>query len=127
MSHPLLKPHALKVLVVGAGGREHMLARKLADSPRVARVYCAPGNAGTAEVGVNVAIDALDFDALVAFAIAEHATAVCKECDQKPARVLSRPVPKSSDAVPLADTACTVLDPSRLHACCALVTRPLQP
>ncbi|MFN3432131.1 MAG: phosphoribosylamine--glycine ligase, partial [Candidatus Sericytochromatia bacterium] len=68
MLSPLLKPRDLNVLVIGAGGREHMLASKLAASPRVARVYCAPGNAGTAAVGTNVPIDALDFDALVAFA-----------------------------------------------------------
>lgn len=63
-----LKPRDLNVLVIGAGGREHMLASKLAASPRVARVYCAPGNAGTAQIATNVPIDALDFDALVAFA-----------------------------------------------------------
>jgi phosphoribosylamine--glycine ligase len=64
-----LKSRDLNVLVVGAGGREHMLASKLAASPRVARVFCAPGNAGTAEVGTNVAIDAHDFDGLTAFAL----------------------------------------------------------
>src|SRR5262245_59581862 len=58
----------MKVLVIGKGGREHALVRKLAQSPRVQRVYCAPGNAGTAEDGVNVPLDADDFDALVRFA-----------------------------------------------------------
>jgi phosphoribosylamine--glycine ligase len=66
--HPQLKPRDLNVLVIGAGGREHMLASKLAASPRVGRVYCAPGNAGTAQIGTNVPIDALDFDRLLAFA-----------------------------------------------------------
>src|SRR5579875_402464 len=57
----------MKVLVVGKGGREHALVWKLAQSPRAEQVYCAPGNAGTAEDGVNVPIDPLDFDRLVAF------------------------------------------------------------
>jgi phosphoribosylamine--glycine ligase len=58
----------MKVLVVGKGGREHALVWKLAQSPRVTRVYCAPGNAGTAEEGVNIPIEVNDFDALVRFA-----------------------------------------------------------
>jgi phosphoribosylamine--glycine ligase len=58
----------MKVLVVGKGGREHALVWKLARSPRVTRVYCAPGNAGTTEDGVNVPIEVNDFDALVRFA-----------------------------------------------------------
>jgi phosphoribosylamine--glycine ligase len=57
----------MKVLVIGKGGREHALVWKLAQSSRVERVYCAPGNAGTAADGVNVPIDANDFDRLVAF------------------------------------------------------------
>src|SRR5258708_6270672 len=58
----------MKVLVVGKGGREHALVWKLAQSPRVERVYCAPGNAGTAEDGVNVPIAPTDFDSLIRFA-----------------------------------------------------------
>jgi phosphoribosylamine--glycine ligase len=58
---------AMKILVVGKGGREHALVWKLAQSPRTERVYCAPGNAGTAEDGVNVLIDPLDFDRLISF------------------------------------------------------------
>lgn len=59
-----------RILIVGGGGREHALAWKMAASPRVARVYVAPGNAGTArEPGVeNVAVEAEDAAALVAFA-----------------------------------------------------------
>ena len=58
----------MKVLVIGKGGREHALVWKLAQSPRVTRVYCAPGNAGTAEDGVNVPIETYDLDALIRFA-----------------------------------------------------------
>src|SRR6184192_376370 len=58
----------MKVLVVGKGGREHALVWKLARSPRAPRVYCAPGNAGTAEDGVNVPVEANDLDKLLRFA-----------------------------------------------------------
>ncbi|HEX6930028.1 MAG TPA: phosphoribosylamine--glycine ligase [Gammaproteobacteria bacterium] len=59
----------MKVLVIGGGGREHALAWKAAKSPRVEKVFVAPGNAGTAgEPGIeNVAIDPMDFDALIRF------------------------------------------------------------
>jgi phosphoribosylamine--glycine ligase len=57
----------MKILVIGKGGREHALVWKLAQSPRAERVYCAPGNAGTAEDGVNVAIETNDFERLTAF------------------------------------------------------------
>src|SRR5262249_17951315 len=58
----------MNVLVLGSGGREHALAWKLARSPRVQRIFCAPGNAGTAEVGENSAIPITDHDGLVAAA-----------------------------------------------------------
>lgn len=60
----------MKILVIGSGGREHALAWKLAQSPRVAKVYVAPGNAGTAREAKceNVAIGATDVPALFAFA-----------------------------------------------------------
>src|SRR5687767_5909579 len=57
----------MKVLVIGKGGREHALVWKLAQSKRVERVFCAPGNAGTALDGTNVALDVNDFDRVVAF------------------------------------------------------------
>jgi phosphoribosylamine---glycine ligase len=57
----------MKVLVIGKGGREHALVWKLARSPRVERVFCAPGNAGTARDGVNVPVEANDFDGLLRF------------------------------------------------------------
>src|SRR5437899_4167394 len=62
----------MKVLVIGKGGREHALVWKLAQSPKVERVYCAPGNAGTALDGVNVPIDVNDFDYLIRFAKKEN-------------------------------------------------------
>ncbi len=61
-----------QVLVVGQGGREHALAWKLNQSPRVSRVFCAPGNAGTAEDATNVDIAATDLDRLVKFAQQER-------------------------------------------------------
>lgn len=57
----------MKVLVIGKGGREHALVWKLAQSPRVTRVYCAPGNPGTALDGINVPIETNDFASLIKF------------------------------------------------------------
>ncbi len=62
----------MKVLVVGSGGREHSLAWKIKKSPRVARVYCAPGNAGIAEVADLVPISADDIASLARFAKEEQ-------------------------------------------------------
>jgi len=58
----------MKVLVVGGGGREHALCRKLAESPALTTLYAAPGNAGIAEVATCVPIKVEDIQALVAFA-----------------------------------------------------------
>ncbi len=58
----------MKVLVVGAGGREHALAWKIAQSPLVEQVFCAPGNAGTALVAENVDIAADNIERLLEFA-----------------------------------------------------------
>ncbi len=62
----------MKVLVIGKGGREHALVWKLARSRRITRVYCAPGNAGTALDGENVAVEPKDFARLVQFAKTEQ-------------------------------------------------------
>ncbi|MEX0715091.1 MAG: phosphoribosylamine--glycine ligase [Planctomycetaceae bacterium] len=62
----------MKVLVIGSGGREHALAWKLAQSPRVSQVYCAPGNAGTEQDARNIDIAADDVPRLVKFAQAER-------------------------------------------------------
>ncbi len=58
----------MKILVVGSGGREHALAWKLAGSPRVREVFCAPGNAGTSALGENISIPLADLPALARFA-----------------------------------------------------------
>ncbi|MCB7320981.1 phosphoribosylamine--glycine ligase [Lacrimispora sp. 210928-DFI.3.58] len=58
----------MKVLIVGGGGREHAIAWKVAQSKKVDKLYCAPGNAGIAEVAECVNIGVMDFEALVAFA-----------------------------------------------------------
>ncbi len=59
----------MKILLLGSGGREHALAWKIAQSPKVTNLFIAPGNAGTAAVGENVAIKADDFEALKEFAV----------------------------------------------------------
>ncbi len=62
----------MKILIVGSGGREHAIAWKIAQSPKVEKIYCAPGNAGIAEYAECVDIKAMEFDRLAAFA-KEHA------------------------------------------------------
>ncbi len=58
----------MKILIVGSGGREHAIAWKAAQSPKVEKIYCAPGNAGIAEYAECVDIGAMEFDRLAAFA-----------------------------------------------------------
>lgn len=58
----------MKVLIVGSGGREHAIAWKVAQSPKVDKIYCAPGNAGIEGYAECVNIGAMEFDKLVAFA-----------------------------------------------------------
>ncbi|MCI8982862.1 MAG: phosphoribosylamine--glycine ligase [Hungatella sp.] len=58
----------MKVLIVGSGGREHAIAWKVAQSPMVEKLYCAPGNGGIAQVAECVNIGVMDFDGLTGFA-----------------------------------------------------------
>lgn len=59
------------VLIIGSGGREHALGWKISQSPKVGKIYFSPGNAGTAQIGENVAISALDIKSLVDFAVSK--------------------------------------------------------
>lgn len=61
----------MKILIIGAGGREHAIAWKLAQSNRPVDIFLAPGNAGTASDYTNVPIDVMDFDRLLDFALTE--------------------------------------------------------
>ncbi len=61
----------MNILLLGSGGREHAMAWKMAQSPRLTRLFVAPGNAGTAQLGTNVAIQSDDFEALGRFALEE--------------------------------------------------------
>ena len=58
----------MKVLIIGSGGREHAIAWKVAQSPKVEKIYCAPGNGGIGQVAECVPISAMEFDKLAAFA-----------------------------------------------------------
>src|SRR5438552_15659791 len=58
----------MKILVIGGGGREHALVWKLEQSWSVGRIFCAPGNAGTAEIAENLAVSATDLPQLLRFA-----------------------------------------------------------
>ncbi len=62
----------MKILLLGSGGREHALAWKIAKSPKVEKLFIAPGNAGTSRVGENVNIGVNDFDTLKTFVIDNH-------------------------------------------------------
>ena len=67
-----MTPSKKNVLVVGKGGREHALVWKLAQSPTAGRIYCAPGNAGTAQSATNLPIDGTDFERMTRFCLKEN-------------------------------------------------------
>ena len=62
----------MRVLVIGKGGREHAIAWKLSQSPRISQLLCAPGNAGTAGIAANVSISESDIKGLLSFALHEE-------------------------------------------------------
>ena len=62
----------MKILVIGSGGREHALTWKIAQSPRLTKLYCAPGNAGIEQVATCVPIQADDITGLKAFVAKEQ-------------------------------------------------------
>ncbi len=62
-------PGQVNILLLGGGGREHAIARSLAESPRTAKLFIAPGNAGTALCGTNVDMDATNFGAIKQFVL----------------------------------------------------------
>ena len=62
----------MKVLIIGSGGREHTIAWKLSQSPKIDQILCAPGNAGTAALGENLEISGGDIDSLLALARARQ-------------------------------------------------------
>ena len=55
----------MNIALIGSGGREHVLCRKLKDSKKINNIFCIPGNAGTAEIAVNLNIDFLNFKLLL--------------------------------------------------------------
>ena len=61
----------MNVLILGSGGREHAFAWKIAKSSSCNKLFIAPGNAGTAEVGTNIEIDVNDFDKIKEFVLIE--------------------------------------------------------
>ncbi len=62
----------MNILILGSGGREHTLAWKLKQSPKLGRLFVAPGNAGTAEIGINIPIGINDFFAIKKWVLQEH-------------------------------------------------------
>ena len=62
----------MNILLLGSGGREHAMAHKIAQSAQCSHLYIAPGNAGTAAEGENVALDMMDFGAVGEFALHHH-------------------------------------------------------
>ena len=62
----------MNILLLGSGGREHAMAYKIAQSTRCDQLFIAPGNAGTADCGTNVALDPMDFDAVGRFVLDNH-------------------------------------------------------
>ena len=62
----------MKVGIIGSGGREHALCQSIKESPKVEKIYCFPGNAGTSEIAENVELDISDFDRIKEFSISNE-------------------------------------------------------
>ena len=59
----------MKVGIIGSGGREHAICQSIKKSPKIEKIYCFPGNAGTSELAENIEIDISDFDRIKEFSI----------------------------------------------------------
>ena len=57
------------IAIIGSGGREHAICKKISESPKVNKIYCIPGNAGTNEIAENIEIDIDNFDQIKNFII----------------------------------------------------------
>jgi len=55
------------ISVIGSGGREHAICKKISESSQVSKIYCIPGNAGTSEIAENIEIDIDNFDEIKNF------------------------------------------------------------
>ena len=53
------------IAIIGSGGREHAICKKISESPKVNKIYCIPGNAGTNEIAENIEIDIDNFDQII--------------------------------------------------------------
>ena len=80
----------MKILLLGSGGREHALAWKIAQSEKCEKLFIAPGNAGTKEVGENVAISANDFEAIKDFVVREGIDMVFVERESQKGIIIGR-------------------------------------
>ena len=57
------------ISIIGSGGREHTICKKISESPQISKIYCIPGNAGTSEIAENIEIDLDNFDKIKNFLI----------------------------------------------------------
>ena len=79
-SHPRIWLHVMNILLLGSGGREHALAWKIAASPLLTKLWCAPGNAGIAREAECVALDIADHPAVIEFCKKQR----CRSCRGRP-------------------------------------------
>jgi len=60
------------ISVIGSGGREHAICKKISESPKVSKIYCIPGNAGTSEIAENIEIDINNFNEMKKILISKN-------------------------------------------------------